>query len=295
MIITKISGGLGNQMFQYAFGRQISKLNNSELKLDLRFFDNPDEVREFQLDIFNIEYTQINSDDAKSLEAQGREYEVGGLNLISKIRGLVNPGSYKIIRQKSRKFNPEYLKLNGNLILDGYWVSEKFFTNIREEIQEIYQVKTHISDANKRTLEKIQNSESVCVHIRRGDYVLDERTNKHHGTCSQDYYRKGAKFYKEKLNNPIFFIFSDDIDWCKKNIDLGTEMVFIKNNSIENGYEDLRLMYNCKHFIIANSTFSWWGAWLSRYNEKNVIAPKHWFAKEGLYDKDIVPEDWLRI
>jgi hypothetical protein len=202
---------------------------------------------------------------------------------------------YKIIKQKDRKFYPEFLDLKGNILLDGYWVSEKYFITIQDKIRNIFSVKTPVNKDNQEMLEKIRSTESVCVHIRRGDYVSNERANKHHGTCSKGYYEKSASIYKDKIKNPVFFVFSDDIEWCKKNIHLSKKMIYVDNNSLETGYEDLRLMYNCKYFIIANSTFSWWGAWLSSYNEKKVIAPKSWFAKKGLYEKDIVPDDWIRV
>lgn len=176
--------------------------------------------------------------------------------------------------------------------LAGVWQSEKFFLSVKDDIKNIYSLDNiKISMENQRVLGEIRGTESVSLHVRRGDYV----GHRHLGDiCTPDYYRKSIQKMKV-LEKPHFFVFSDDIQWCKKKIHIEEPTTYVDWNSGNNCHIDLYLMSQCKHNVIANSSFSWWGAYLNSHENKTVIAPSRWFQGENINDKDIYQKDWLRI
>lgn len=268
-------------MFQYAIGKHLAIKNNTKLKFDVRELEQ-DKLRNYELDIFNI---------SGSMASRFTMIFIHIFNnrIISKVLGQY----YLYIKQQDLYFNEKILIKKGNIYLDGYWQSENYFREIRNIIIKDFLIKTKPDKRNKLMLEKIENSNSVCIHIRRGDYISNEKTSEVHGTCSLKYYYNAVKIILKKVKNPTFFIFSDDSQWTKENLKLEYPTVYVDINSPEKSYEDLRLMLSCKHFIIANSSFSWWGAWLSSNPNKIVCTPKKWFrsADEG----DIVPKSWIRV
>ena len=177
-----------------------------------------------------------------------------------------------------------------------------------------FSIKYPPSFQNRELSRKIESHESISLHIRRGDFVQDSKTHQFHGACSLDYYNRCIEYVSEKTNNPHFFVFSDDPHWAKENLRQDISTTIVENNSGFKAYEDLQLMSQCKHNIIANSSFSWWGAWLNANPDKIVCAPKQWFRnklmdtkyfipegfipwyKDTFVDtKDLVPEDWMKI
>ena len=136
---------------------------------------------------------------------------------------------------------------------------------------------------------------SVSVHVRRGDYVNDPKTNAYHGTCSLDYYKKAVEIIRNKVKDPVFFIFSDDAEWVKKNFNIDEQQVLVSEPEKLSLTEELKLMASCRHSVVANSSFSWWGAWLNNNNEKMVIAPQKWFADPLIDTSDLIPSAWIRI
>lgn len=282
MIIVKLRGGLGNQMFQYAIGRNLALKNNTILKFDVSELEQ-DKLRNYELAVFNI---------SGSIASRFTMMFIRLLNkrIISKILGQY----YLYIKQQGRYFNEKILVKKGNIYLDGYWQSENYFKEIRNTIIEDFTIKIKPDKKNKSMLEKIKNSNSICIHIRRGDYISNVKTNKVHGSCSLKYYYNAIEeIIIKKVKYPTFFIFSDEPQWTKENLKLRYPTIYVDINGSEKSYEDLRLMSNCKHFIVANSAFSWWGAWLSNNPNKIICAPKRWFrsADEG----DIVPKSWIRV
>ena len=279
-------GGLGNQMFQYALGRHLSLINKDKLKLDLSGYNkqpSSDTLRNYELSIFDIPKQIINISKNKLLTGNGWYHRI--LNRL----GL----NYKYVKEKNKFFNKEILKLNGNLYLNGYWQCEDYFKNIRKTLLKEFTVQSKLNKKNRLMLKRIKTASSVVIHIRRTDYVNSPKTNKYHGGCTLNYYKKAVKKIKNKIKNPVFFVFSDDIEWCRKNVKLGGRVVFVNINNPKKGYEDLRLMKNCKHFITTNSSFSWWGAWLSENKNKIIIAPQDWFnyVNEG----SLIPKSWIRV
>ena len=292
MIVTKIIGGLGNQMFQYAAGRRAAYINKTLLKFDISGYKKQVGItpRKYMLDIFNI------------CASIATKKEVSLFNLHSKNR--VQRNLHRIIlfflrrhylRQKTTGFTTELLTASDDSYLDGYWGSEKYFKDIENIIRKNFTFKDKPDEVNQQMISRIKNCDSVSIHIRRGDYVNDKKTNQFHGVCDLNYYLKAVVLISKKVKNPQFFVFSDDIEWAKQNLLLKFPCVYVDHNIGKKDYEDMRLMSHCKHNIIANSTFSWWGAWLNKNKNKIVIAPKKWFNDKTINTKDLIPNSWLKI
>lgn len=299
MIIINITGGLGNQMFEYATGLALSKFFDTNLKLDLNSLENRAPrtgftFRSFELEeVFGIK--QTNRATPKELQAVfdmpfGRKEE-----LIHFLKYQIT--KYSIIDEYRLGFGFHDLKkiAKKNSYLNGKFQSEKYFSNYHLDIKKAFTFTAFIKEKNIKYHNLITNSNSVCLHIRRGDYANDPSINQHHGTCDLTYYENAISFISSKLADPYYFIFTDDHNWVKQNLKISSNHYFIEGNFGKNSYRDMQLMSICKHHIIANSTFSWWGAWLATNPEKIVIAPKKWFRDKNISSKDIIPSNWLKL
>lgn len=298
MIIVKIIGGLGNQMFQYSLGRSIAVKNNVELKLDISAFDSY-KLHSYQLDKFNIieniaTYKEIKGFTRWKIEVRDnfkRYYEI--------FEDILNPFTpyyrRKYVKERDYTFDSNILKIRDNVYLDGYWGCEKYFKEIESIIKKEFTIKDELDSENLNMANEILGTESVSLHIRRGDYVSDPQTNKIHGTCSLNYYFQAIDEICKLVSEPHFFIFSDDPDWVKNNFSIPFPVQIISFNGSEKPHLDLHLMSLCKHHIIANSTFSWWGAWLSENPKKMVLAPKTWVNVPSRNISDLIPDDWIKI
>ena len=279
MVVTKLYGGLGNQMFQYAAGLGLSARLKTSLVPDISWFEemktNPHIIsrREFELDIFDIKPRAV--------------------NLFEKINLSINKPT--IFCEKSAGFQSDFNNLSGNVILDGHWQSSKYFKQVGESVIDRFTFPATTIAKNKLLLKEIGGSQSVSVHIRRGDYASNKETNRDYGLMPPSYYEAAAKLINKLVGSPRFYLFSDDIEWCQKNLRFGNDMVYISNNKGLKSYEDMRLMAACKHNIIANSSFSWWGAWLNQNSNKQVYAPKKWANKQSLKNNDLIPETWIKL
>lgn len=295
MIISHLNGGLGNQMFQYAIGRVLSMVNSDDLYLDLTsynsIFNSADTRRDFELDIFKLKYKVATKSQIMRLSDSNPFINI--LNQYLKL-GL-NPYPRGYIREKDHRFQPEILNNKGDLYLKGFWQSEKYFLSHKEQILQDFSFRYKPSKKNQSTLALIDGSVSVSIHVRRGDYVKNRVTNKYHGTCDIAYYQNAIKMIKAKCSKPTFFVFSDDIEWCKKILKIKSKAYYISHNHGKDSWEDMRLMSHCKHNIIANSSFCWWGAWLNKNTNKIVIAPINWFRDKTVISKDIVPTSWIKL
>lgn len=279
----KIKGGLGNQMFQYAFIKALSLKHNCKALIDMTFYEtdinNLNEKitrHSYQLDNFNISLNKITPDEIKkyhfNIPLINRIYEVWRCG-----------GKYDKCLTKERIGNKMYI---------GYFQSEKYFKDYREEILKDFTLKTELTEDNKKMLERITGTNSVSLHIRRGDYV---NLSNIYGVCTLEYYKKAIEYISSKVSEPHFYLFSDDIAWVKENFKINYPCTIVDINTEENGYYDLELMKNCKHNIIANSSFSWWGAWLNDNTNKIVISPQKWVATTKINAQDTICENWIRL
>lgn len=291
MIIVSLKGGFGNQMFQYAFGRHLACKYNVDLLLDLHFYEDTGH---------DSEYTY-------------RKYELDKLNISARIateadiqmirNNLKWHHSFKpfyqrhIVKEKGYTFNDKYLRVPDNSLINGYWQSEKYFRDIESIIKKELTFKEGFNEEYSRQIEtEIKNSTSVGIHFRRGDYVNDSKINQYHGVCSMQYYHKAIDHISKHIDNPLFFVFSDDIEWVKEHFQTPFQTVFVERGK-EETHRDFRLMSMCKHNIIANSSYSWWAAWLNNHDNKIVLAPDRWFAndKQQSQTRDLIPERWIQI
>jgi hypothetical protein len=271
MIVVKVSGGLGNQMFQYAIARSISKKRKDQFKMDLLFYP-AQLLRNYELASFNIFENIATVNEIKALS--GSDYFI--YKAARKAGLKLRPKTY-FKEKKTTAFDPKVFDYSDRVYLDGFWQNEMYFIDIRREICRDFTPKEELSSQSKLYLKKIKKCNSVSIHVRRGDYVSNTHTNNVHGVCSLSYYKKAIKYIKSKEQKVVFFIFSDDINWCKDNFKFIEDKCFIDNSN--SAIEDLELMKNCNHNIIANSSFSWWGGWLNLNLDKIVISPKNWIVE----------------
>lgn len=286
MVIIKTKGGLGNQMFQYAFGRALSVHQNTEFALDINVRSNvkgikTDINRPFLLDHFNIAAKIASRDEVSRLRSPFFLY------LAKLWRKMTDYNYYH--------FDPSFLAKKGNRYFEGFWwQSEQYFKDIRPTLLQDFTLKNGFGTDAKKIAEAIRRTESpISVHARRGDYVKDPATHAHHGLATLDYYQEAVKTMCEKIPHPVFFVFSDDIEWAEQHLSFPFSAFFVSGRGISIP-EELMLMSLCKHHIIANSSFSWWGAWLGTDPEKVIIAPKKWISDKTVNTKDIYPPTWIQ-
>lgn len=295
MIIVRITGGLGNQMFQYAVAKSMAKKNNDVFKLDTTFYPKQS-LRKYELDLFNIkENIALNIDIDKLKGKEGLVYKIKNRLKIKNKK----PNSYKSdslllngAKNTIKIFEKQIFELKEDVYLDGYWQSEEYFKDIREEIIKDFTPKYDISEEAKKYIKEIENSNSISLHVRRGDYV-DNAMFKGSGlsVTETSYYKDAIEFMNSKVENPKYFIFSDDISWCKENFDFLEDKVFVDDT--KSAIDDMLLMSKCKSNIIANSTFSWWGAWLNQHKNKIVVVPKIWYRTN--HKLHLAPKGWVKI
>jgi len=288
MIVVKLFGGLGNQMFQYSLGRHLSFIHKTSLMLDTCYFKE-DKLRKYSLDPFKIRAVK---DFDNELRFYRKTYLVRFNNILSKALPFLF--KYKIIYENNLFYDPNILSFPDNIYLIGYWQSEKYFSNIRNIIKDDFTLKIKTRHLN-RLLDLINRCNSVSIHIRRGDFVNNKDTNKYHGICDLGYYHSAVNIISKKLCNVSYFVFSDDIAWAKENLKLKGRVTFIDKKYKLEDFEQMMAMSCCKHNIIANSSFSWWGAWLNQYKNKIVISPKKWLNDKHFNTKDLIPENWIKI
>ena len=241
MIIVQLIGGLGNQMFQYAFARKLSTLKNVPVKLDIFWYLDikfgSDSVRKYSLDIFNVQENIATREDvAKFLNKRGLVYKV-----IKKFKR-------DVLKIDSFSFNDKFFDTPDDCYLEGFWQSEKYFSDIREILLKEFTLKNGLGDVAKNIEAQELDGNSVALHIRRGDYVSDKKVSDSIGVCDMGYYYQAIDMIKEKISQPTFFVYSDDIDWVKENLKIDAPCVFVSRPELKD-CEELVLMSKCKHNI----------------------------------------------
>lgn len=284
VVYVHIIGGLGNQLFQYAAGRALARRYGLRLKLDTSDFHRY-KLRPFLLPRYSLEYELVNRFEASLLRASKVRFGKLAWTLLD----------LRVIDEHQEAFQAIRIGSARRVYLRGYWQSEKYFEDCAEIIRRELVPRAAPNDENARMLNRIRGGASVCVHVRRGDYVANPSANAFHGLCGIEYYNAAAEHMTESLGRAVFFIFSDDIKWAKQNLKFPGETHFVSHNSADVPEEDLRLMAACRHHVIANSSLSWWGAWLAKTPEQIVVAPKIWFRGAAKQPEDLIPPGWIRL
>jgi len=290
MITSRILGGIGNQLFQYAAGLAVASRLGAGLQLDRSWFANRD-ARAYRLDAFAITAGEA-SDQA--LREAGIRYPGPivrslsrvGLGRLAEVRGYVTEPAFT--------YWPGILELRDGACISGYWQSERYFEEVAEAVRREFAFRREPDPENRRTLDAIRDCEAVAIHVRRGDYAANPRTRDYHGTAPLEYYQAAVRRMQSATRDPVFFVFSDDAAWVEQNLRVSARTVYVTHNGLARDVEDLRLMSACRHHVIANSTFSWWGAWLADSPGQRVIAPERWF-RSGPDTRDLIPARWERM
>ncbi len=291
MIIIKLSSGLGNQMFQVALFLAL-KSKNKNVKVDAFSANykrlNPGNGNGFEIEsVFNISLPKASKVEINTLKINDSISakfikKIGFGNILKKETHYTEP---------CFEFDPNIFNIDRDVYLDGYWQSPKYFCGIETQIKNTFSFPMIEDEMNIKVLNSIISNNSISVHVRRGDYI----NNSLHGNiCNKTYYDKSINYINKHTTDPIFYFFSDDINWCAQNFKM-SNAVFVDWNNNSKSYIDLQLMSKCKHNIIANSTFSWWAAYLNDYIHKIVITPNKWFNNPNINCSDIYIDSWIKI
>ena len=279
-------------MFQYAAGRAVAFRCQQPYRLDLTGFENYVLHQGFEIDrIFSAPVTLATYQDVRA----GLGWRSGKLTL--KVLRRVNSALFNgpsLVIEPHFNYWPGLSNIGPSCYLMGYWQSEKYFKDCEELVRGDFKFKLPLDGINLELSMRMRGGQSISLHVRRGDYLTHTATSKIFNVCSVDYYRSAVEYIADRIPFPHFFVFSDDLQWAKANLSIPYPVSFIEGNHGSRSYIDMQLMGLCGHQIIANSSFSWWGAWLNRNPKKIVIAPRLWF-NNGMNDSDLIPSDWLRI
>jgi hypothetical protein len=294
VVRTKLLGGLGNQMFQYAAARALADRTGSQLLLDVGEFANYT-LRRYELDAMSVR-ARVEGD---ATQPAAPPPPPGPLALAAK--GLWRrlfpdlPEGVPLYRERSFAFDAGLLQQRPPVQLEGYWQSEKYFHDAADAIRRDFTVAGEPDAGNRAVLQRMQGTTPVSLHVRRGDYVTNATTAAYHGTCSPEYYRQAVDHIARRCGPVTLFVFSDDQDWTRANLPFPHPTVHVDCNPPDRGVWDMHLMKHCRHHVVANSSFSWWGAWLNPSPDKIVVAPRRWFTDPAIDTSDLVPAGWVRI
>ncbi len=278
LVVTCLNGGLGNQFFQYAVGRALALRYDATLKLDLSVFPEYP-LRRYELDKYPIRATIATADELMMFRDGPAGWSTGCTRY----------------REPHHHFDPAVRGAVPPVQLIGFWQSERYFRHIADTIRREFTPTAPMDAENERVLANIRQSNAIAVHVRRGDYVTNPSAAVRHGVPSLGYYRRAMDHVASRVADPVFYVFSDDHDWVRDNLRQPAPMVHVTVNGPERGFRDVQLMSACKHHILANSSFGWWGAWMNTSSDKIVIAPTPWFLDKELDTRDLLPPGWIEI
>jgi Glycosyl transferase family 11 len=286
VVRVKLQGGLGNQLFQYAIGRHLSHEWGCKLELDVSWFYkvhmlNGPTVRDYALGPFVL--------NAKLVNQYKLEVIYEKILILIGLRKRL-----QVVNEISYNFHDYEFSYPRSISLNGYWQSWRYFEKSNQLIIDDLSRLVPVNDLNESMLQKIRNTtNAICVHVRRGDYVCDRKTSEYHGFCDLLYYDEAYKRLGFNADECSVFVFSDEIEWVKKNLNFPCPVNCVDINDSNSVHQDLMLMMACNHFIIANSSLSWWAAWLGADRNKRIIAPIKWFADNKINTEDLIPSGWM--
>jgi len=290
VIVSQIIGGLGNQMFQYAAGRVLSLERGQPWRLDISGYSGYGLHQGFELQrVFNCPIEIATESDVR---------DILGWQCWPGIRRVLSRPSMAAFRRAGFVVEPHFRYWRGirkvpcNCYLVGYWQSEKYCLEEAAQIRTDFAFRFRPENQNAEVVRQINQVNAVSLHVRRGNYANNPRTNATHGLCSLEYYQTAIQYIAGRVEHPHLFVFSDDVEWAREHLKINCPCQYVEHNHGAESYNDMRLMSLCQHHIIANSSFSWWGAWLNANPGKIVVAPNRWFAYE--WDTaDLIPREWV--
>jgi hypothetical protein len=288
MVIARLTGGLGNQMFQYAAGRALADRLGAELLLDTRALQHTLAFQPYTRRNYALGQFKLRARVATPAELEDWPKWVMDI-------GMRLPFSLPFLRrwhfEPAITYDQRVQSLQDPVCLVGYWQSERYFSDSADRIRADFTLEKPLTGTNADILERARSGNSVGLHVRRGDFANLPAAAKAHGLCSIDYYRRAISLVRERQTGCHFLVFSDDPEWARSELPLDSSAVFVVGNA-ESPEQDLALMRACKHHIIANSSFSWWAAWLGYHAQQTVIAPTPWYASPKLDARDLVVSRW---
>lgn len=291
MIIVKLMGGLGNQMFQYAAGKTLSLKHATPLLIDTTFLNQAPNgaytKRELELTVFDMPLVLSNEKQLKQFEVPKSRFQ----RIMQQVMPLRK--SFRYAAERGMGYQSFFESLPANTYLDGFWQNERYFENQREVLLNEFRPKEKMPPEIEKYAQLIQSKTTLSLHVRRGDYVTLQSAKDFHGVCDMTYYQKALALMAEKVGNFQVLIFSDDIAWCKQNFENNGGIDFVEHKC--NAVWDLMLMSMCNHNIIANSSFSWWGAWLNPHKNKIVTMPQQWFTGVSAQQIGINAKNWVLL
>ncbi len=289
MIIVRLSGGLGNQMFQYAAALALARAHGAQLRFDLEWFDTRQLHQGLELArVFGLELPRATASE---------RWRVLGWVAPPFLRRALSRRSLRLRRlgiEPHFHYWPGFCELPADVFLDGYWQSEKYFAPIADEIRQAFRFAEPLDARNAELFDEMAQRESVALHVRRGDFARDPHVRQVHGVDLNDYFCRAIEEIGARVASPHYHVFSDEPEWVREHLSIPASWTCIDQNRGRESYRDMQLMGLCRHNIIANSSFSWWGAWLNQSPGKIVIAPKKWFVHE-VNTTDLIPSEWLVI
>lgn len=292
MIVGHILGGLGNQMFQYAAGRALSIARGAPLRLEVSDFSRYGIHQGFELArVFSCSVTLAEPEDVRT---------VLGWQSPRLLRRIMAHRRLQFLRSRHFMVESHFNYAAGirdvplPSYLMGYWQTERYFADVAETIRTDFTFRQPLNGRNLELAQEIGTTNAVSLHVRRGDYASNPKALATHGVCSLAYYEAAIKYITARVEAPQFFVFSDDMEWVRANLKIRHPCRYVDHNHGEESFNDMRLMSLSRHHIIANSSFSWWGAWLNPDTEKIVVAPRKWFAN-GNDVNDLFPQGWVTL
>jgi len=291
MIAVRLMGGLGNQIFQYAVGRSLAAARDTELVLDLGWFSaeggRASSPRQYELGAFDLPARTIRVSPLRIKLLERR-----ATRRLSRLT-WASPG-LTLVREKGANFDPAISQTPDDSLLIGFWQSEQYFHDTAKTLRGELTCRRPFDAPGTEVARKIAASKSLGIHVRRGDYVTNPATNEFHGALDREYYEHAVAFVLDRAPIQQVFVFSDDPDWAREALSFSLPTTHVSREGRDH-VDDLRLLQMCDHQVIANSSFSWWAAWLNDNPEKIVVAPRQWFRDSSIDTTDLIPPSWYRL
>lgn len=292
MVYVRLKAGMGNQMFQYAFGRLMAHKLGTKVKIDLSLLLDRARGKDYVYRNYDLTIFEVPNDFVIAPKILKTLYRTKSSKVCKMVRNQIARGK-NYIKEPHFEVSEEILNNpKDNTIYEGWWQSEQYFQSIEEEIRQVFSFKNPILEKSKTLVNEIESTQAICLNVRRTDFVSTSNLN----VTNKDYFVQAAEKMASMVEQPHFFIFSDDVEWCAENLNLNYPTTLVSHEHKGEKFGNyMQLMKACKHFIIPNSSFAWWAVWLNQHKNKIVIAPKNWFNDNQYDTSDLVPKTWIRL